>query len=294
MLNKNNNTNNRSYKIVIMAMTVMLLGGLFYIYKMSDRSKKAIIALRSQKADLINDLKTSEFKLTQAIKDKSILSKQLIQEKIKLQQLISEMQNANVSEILNLKFQKQAQALQNRVVFLMKESEIYKRRADSANSLLSISEKSKAELQNKFKELQNKNNNLSDKIDEASGLKYYDFMAIACKIKSSGKEVETDLASKTNVIRMKFKIAENKLSDTKTKKFFIQIIDGKNNVLGQKQTIKFDDKVLVYSYTKEIKYNQETMDVESALLVSDLPEGPYSVNVFDGSAMILTSNFELK
>jgi hypothetical protein len=293
-MENHNNTNIRSYKIVIMMMTLVLLGGLFYIYKMSDRSKNTIVALRSQKAMLIDDLKSSELKLNEAISGNGILSKQLIDERGKLKVLIAELQSANVSEILNLKFQKKAQALQNRLVFLMKEAQIYKEKADSATTLLSISEKSNENLQGQNKQLQDNNKNLNDKIDEATGLNYYNLQLLAYKIKSSGKQVETDDASKSNLFKVSFMIAENKLSKPKNKKYYIQIIDSQNNVLGEKQTITFGNKVLIYSYISEIKYDKKTIKVESELPVQDLTEGLYSTNIFDGDEMVLSTNFELK
>jgi hypothetical protein len=290
-----NNTINKSFKIIILTLVLVLLGGLFYIYRMSDHSKNAIMVLRNQKASTLKELIESKSKLDKVIVNNGALSKELILERAKLKKLIADFQNSNVSEILNLKFQKQAQALQNNVFFLTKELEEYKRKADTASKILVIAKKSNDDLVIQNKDLLENNKSLNSKIDQATALSYLNFQVIPYKIKTfSGKLAETESARKVDLLKISFMIAENKLSKPKNKKYYIQIIDSKNNVLGQKQTVNFDEKTLEYSTTNDVKYENKALTVEKELAVTDLTEGTFHANVFDNSNLILSSSFVLK
>jgi hypothetical protein len=290
-----NNTINKSFKIIILTLVLVLLGGLFYIYRMSDHSKNAIMVLRNQKASTLKELIESKSKLDKVIVNNGALSKELILERAKLKKLIADFQNSNVSEILNLKFQKQAQALQNNVFFLTKELEEYKRKADTASKILVIAKKSNDDLVIQNKDLLENNKSLNSKIDQATALSYLNFQVIPYKIKTfSGKLAETESARKVDLLKISFMIAENKLSKPKNKKYYIQIIDSKNNVLGQKQTVNFNEKNLEYSATNDVKYENKALTVEKELAVTDLTEGTFHANVFDNSNLILSSSFVLK
>jgi hypothetical protein len=291
----NNNATNKSFKAIILLLVLLLLGGLFYIYRISDRSKNAILALRNQKATTLKELIESKSKLDKVIVENNDLSKELVLERAKLKKLIADFQNANVSEILNLKFQKKAQALQNNVFFLTKELEEYKKKADTASKILIMAKKSNDDLALQNKDLLENNKSLNSKIDQATVLSYLNFQVVPYKIKAfSGKLAETENARKVDLLKISFMIAENKLSKPKNKKYYIQIIDSKNNVLGQKQTVNFDEKTLEYSTSDNVKYENKALTVEKELVVTDLEEGTFRANIFDNSNLILSSSFVLK
>jgi hypothetical protein len=294
-IQQTNNNANKSFKIIIIMLVLLLLGGSFYIYKMSNRSKNLIIALRNQKASTLKELVISKSKLDQAILGNSTLSKELITERIKIKRLIIDFQNSNVSEILNLKFQKEAQALQNNIFFLTKELEEYKKRADTANKILVMAKKSNDDLVVKNKDLITNFKTLNTKIEESTALSYLNLQVVPYKIKGfSGKLAETNHAHKVDLLKISFIIAENKFSKAKNKKYYIQIIDNKNNVLGEKHTINFDEKTLDYSILDNVKYENKTLIVEKELPVTDLEEGTFHANIFDDSSLILSTRFVLK
>jgi predicted RNase H-like nuclease (RuvC/YqgF family) len=292
---RRNDSRDKSFKTIIIILTFLILIGLLHMYRISDRSKGLILALQSQKASTLKELKFSESKLNKMNVSNSELSEQLILERKKIKKLIAEFQNSNVSEILNLKFQKQAQALQNNVFFLTKQLEEYKKKADTVSKILVVVKKSNDELLTQNKDLIDNNKSLSSKIDEATALSYFDFQVVPYKIGGfSGKLTETENASKVDLLKVSFTIAENKLSKTKHKKYYIQIIDSKNNVLGQKKSVNFDDKTLEYSAIDNIKYENKALTIEKELTVTDLEEGTFRANIFDNSNLILSSSFVLK
>lgn len=292
---KSNNSTNKSLKIVILMLAMLMLGGLFYIYKMSDRSKKVIVTLRSEKASTLKELRESQAKMEEVVLDNSDLSSQLVAEKAKIAELILKIENSKPGDnASDLKFAKEAQAMQKNISILTNQINATKRKLDSVNSVLTVTKSANNDLSTKNKDLQTNNKDLSTKITEAEQLNYLDLKAGAYKEKGSGKYTETDNSGKASLVKISFSIAQNKLSQSKNKKYFIQVIDSKNNVIGNKQSINFDDQTLVYSTINIVKYENRAIKVENEIEVEKLEKGTYTVNVFDFSNMILTTTFDLK
>ncbi len=293
-IEKKDNSTNKSLKIVILVMSILMIGGLFYIYKMSDRSKKVIVSLRSEKATTLKELRESQVKLEEVVLDNSELSTQLVAEKAKIAELIVKIEKAKPGDNSDLKYAKEAQDLMKRLTLITKELKASQRKVDSVSSALMITKTANNDLSTKNKDLQTNNKDLSTKITEAEQLNYLDLKANAFREKGSGKFTETDNSSKASLIKVSFSIAQNKLSQAKNKKYFIQVIDSKNNVLGNKQTINFDDQSLLYSAINIVKYQNRAIKVENEIEVNKLEKGTYTVNIFDFSNMILTTSFDLK
>jgi hypothetical protein len=86
----------------------------------------------------------------------------------------------------------------------------------------------------------------------------------AFKLKVSGKEVSTDKASRADVLRISYTIAENQVAQSGTKSYYVQVIDSKNNVLGDKNQ-KLLVTIFVYSFISNINYENKTIDVTENL-----------------------------
>jgi hypothetical protein len=61
----------------------------------------------------------------------------------------------------------------------------------------------------------------------------------------------------------------------------MQVIDSKNNVLGDKKIIDFGADTLTYSFMTTVKYENKTVQVTENLPGKDFEKGTYFVNVFD-------------
>ena len=285
-LNKNDDSN-ISFKIIIILLSFVLLCSLFYIYKMSDRSKSVIISLREEKSLILNDLEKSKLFLDQAINNKTTLNSKLAIEQKKVKKLITEIKNSNLSinQIYSLK--KGVKNVNERVLILIKELNYYKKKSDSTNLILdkqiSINDT-----------LINNNEVLSQKVTEGSKLYYYGLETTAYKLRISGKKVETEKASRADFFNISFLVGENKLVNASNHVLYIQIKDGKNRVIGNKKRKKIGNKTLVFSIQTKIKYNNKTIRINQNLPVQNLNGGLYSVNIFDKSNLILHKNFNLR
>ena len=74
----------------------------------------------------------------------------------------------------------------------------------------------------------------------------------------------------------------------------VQVIDADNNVLGEKKSITFGDKLLNYSFVSTVKYTNKTIEVSELLPGKNFPKGNYFINIFDEKELVNFSTFSLK
>ena len=288
--------NNKSFKIIIILLAFTMLASLFYIYKMSSKSKKEIISLREEKANMLEDLEKSQLFLTQIITSNKSLSSKLVAEQNKVKQLILDLKSKKITEQNIVDYKQIADNADNRIKTLLNEINSYKKKIDSTNVVLTqtnanLTKTSVSLIKEKTKNdtLTVSNTKLAKKISDGSKLYFFDLKTNFFKSKSSGKLTETDKASKINLIRVSFMIAENNLAKSTSKDFYIQIIDSKNNVLGSKNVEKFGNETLNYSTSLKVKYQNKTIKVEGEIPVTNLQDGILFINIFDKSKLILNS-----
>ncbi len=288
MKKDNNKTQvTKSFKILIVLLVFSMLGSLFYIYKMSDRSKKIIISLREEKAIVLKDLEKSDLFLQQIMTSNKSLSKKLAIEQSKIKKLIAELKSKSVTENNIAGYKKSANNADARIKELLNEINNYKNKIDSTNVVLG-NERIKVDT------LTTSNKKLTKTIDKAAKLYFYNLNYGTFKDKGEGKLVETTKSNRINLIKISFMIAENNLVKASNKDFYVQIIDSKANVVGLKNTLKIGAQELTYSAVLKTNYKNETTKVEGEIAVDNLTEGTYFINVFDKSKLILNTSFTLK
>ena len=288
MKKDNNKTQvTKSFKILIVLLVFSMLGSLFYIYKMSDRSKKIIISLREEKAIVLKDLEKSDLFLQQIMTSNKSLSKKLAIEQSKIKKLIAELKSKSVTENNIAGYNKSANNADARIKELLNEINNYKNKIDSTNVVLG-NERIKVDT------LTTSNKKLTKTIDKAAKLYFYNLNYGTFKDKGEGKLVETTKSNRINLIKISFMIAENNLVKASNKDFYVQIIDSKANVEGLKNTLKIGAQELTYSAVLKTNYKNETTKVEGEIAVDNLTEGTYFINVFDKSKLILNTSFTLK
>ena len=285
--NTSKNSSYKTYKILITILILLVFCCLGYMYKMTSHSKAVIIDLKSDKLFLINELQKAELNLiTEASKNK-LLSKQLVQEKLKLENIIKQLSKPNVSNAEINKYKNYVIKLNFTLDSLSKTVSKYKIIIDSSKTVIAQAEVQKEVLVKEKTDLQNK-------IETASNnLYYYNLSITSFKKKESGKIIETQKASRVNTINVTFEIAENKLAKKQNKIFYIQIISPLNNVLAQKAAITFGKKELIYSDTVSIDYDQKTVLLEKSIAIENADKGVFTINVFDKTKLILSKTLSL-
>lgn len=288
---------NKGLKAAVVVLSLLLLGAIAYIVKLSGDVKTTNTELTktvSEKDAVIADLEALKITYDQAIASNTELSDELKAEREKVVQLLEEVKKEKANSASLGNYRKRYQELESKFNALVLENEELKflnegltQAVDSANAML-IEEREYAQT------LLGQNEELSKIVDEASKLSISNLKTGAYRVKNSGKEVETERAKRADVLKVQFTIEENKIAKTGDKTYYVQVIDSKMNVLGERQNITFDDQVLTYSFITTIDYNNSKVNVSENLEGENFEKGLYRVHIFDGNELVASQTFTLK
>jgi hypothetical protein len=217
-----------------------------------------------------------------------------IAEREKVVALMANLKKSNGDVASMAKYKKQYLALESKMKGLVVENEALKKdntvlkvQRDSTIVVLDESKKSN-------KDLSGQNENLTKTVEKGSKLAIVNLKTAAFIVRSSGKEIATDKASRADVLKVSFTIAENSIANSGDRKYYVQVIDSKNNVMGESQTERFSDKTLTYSFIANVKYDNKTVDFVKNVPAQKLVKGTFYVNVFDNGQLVSTTTFTLK
>ncbi|ENA1794092.1 hypothetical protein ABF176_000902 [Flavobacterium psychrophilum] len=290
----NKKSNNSGLKAVIVILSLLLLGNLWYVYKITNDCKAVETVLISEKDAVLKDLMIQKDSLNAAISSNTTLSDELIAERDKVQQLMADVEKSKGDVASMSKFKTEALKLRSNVAVLMKQVDHLKKE----NVKLTVQRDSTAVVlgeSRKFADtLVNRNFKMANTIEKGSKLSVLNLEASAVRQKKSGKQISTDKASRADVLKISFMIAENQIAKSGDKTYYVQIIDTKNNILGEKNTYVSGEKSLTYSFVSAVKYENKTVKVEKDFEVKDVQSGAYFVNIFDKTELVSKTSFTLK
>lgn len=292
-----NQNSNSKLKSIIVLLAVLLIGSLIYIFKLTSDAKEmqtVVTTTKSDKEAVLKDLAALKSSYDQAIAENTSMSDELIAERDKVVKLMEELKKSKGDVASLSKYKQQYNALEAKMKNLMEEVAVLKVKNQELTTNLD-STKVVLEDSKKYNQvLVGQNEELAKTVEKGQKLSVTNLKTAAYKLRSSGKQIETDKASRADVLQVKFTIAENKIAKSGDKVYYVQVIDSKNNVLGDKATISFGDTSLTYSFTSTVKYENKTVDVTEQLKGKDFAKGTYFVNVFDKDELVSKSSFTLR
>jgi regulator of replication initiation timing len=288
---------NKGLKIATGILAVLLLGSVGYNIKQNSdlgKTQTELTQTTSDKENVIADLEALKATYDAAIAENTSLSDELKAERQKVVELLEEVKKQKATTASLSGYKKRYQELEAKMNSLILENEQLKadneglvKMVDSTNVVL-------FEEREYTQQLLGQNDELSKKVDIASKLTISDLKTGAYKVKNSGKEVATERARRADILKIEFTIAENKIAKTGDKNYYVQVIDGKNNVLGERQTVQFGEQSLTYSFITSIDYKNSKVKVSENLKGDDFEKGLYHVYVFDGNELAASQSFTLK
>ncbi|OAZ05156.1 hypothetical protein [Flavobacterium succinicans] len=286
--------NNSSLKAIIAVLAVLLVGSLVYIFKMSSDAevvKTELTTTLTEKESVMKDLQTLKTTYDAAIAENTTMSEELIQERDKIVALMDEL-NQSKGDVS--KFKTQLSALQNKMKSLMTENEGLKK----ANEIVTAQRDSTVVVlgeSKKFNEvLVGQNEELAKTVEKGAKLTILNTKTAAYKLRNSGKQIETDKASRADILKISFTIAENQIAKSGDKTYYVQVIDSKNNVLGEKLTETFGETILTYSFATTVTYANKTVEVSEDLKGKNFEKGAYFINIFDKDVLVSKTSFTLR
>ncbi len=294
-----NQKSNSSLKAIVAVLALLLIGSLAYIFKMTTDAKSLhteLTSVKSEKDNLLDSLAIQKTIYDKAIEDKTALSDDLIAEREKVMNLIADLKKSKGDVASMSKYREQFKKLQVNMKSLMAENDALKK----ANETLTVQRDSTVVVlgqQKKFNDtLVVQNENLAKTVEKGSKLVVMNLRTQAIKQRSSGKQIDTDKASRADKLKICFSIAANSIAKSGDKIYNIQIIDSKNNVLGDKKTETFGEISLTYSFSTKVAYNNQSVDICEFLEGNgkDFEKGTYYVNIFDKSELVSKTSFTLR
>lgn len=285
-----NKPSNKLYVILIAA--ILGISGFSYYMYMQYQETENI--LNAEKAVMIDKLTKSKDSISLVINDNTSIKSELLVQQQKIANLIDELKVSKSSlEELNqyktevAKLRKQVAVLQNDKMELVQKYEALKNKQDSTLVVLESTTKNKDRLEELTVDM--------NKLVKKSAKVAYAALKTETVIKSkSGGSSSTDNAGKVNFLKLNFVIIGNKQTIPVEKEYFVQVIDPKNNVIGNKLSKKFGPMILDYSYAAKFNYVDSNLEVSSGMDMSKAEKGNYFVNIFDKEQLVLKSNFVLK
>lgn len=283
-----------SLKVISAVLGIALFCCVGFSYKIYNDFSETKRILNNEKNSIMSELRKSKDSLEIAISENSGLKTELIVERQKVTNLLDEIGSTNIDAASLIKYKTEVNRLKNVVATLSKEKVQLKMNYD----LLKIQRDSTVLVltnANKYREtLVDMNENLNSKIKKGSKISVINLTTTPCKQSSKGELEPTDKASRVDVLQIAFMVVGNKIVKPCDKEYYVQIIDSKNNIVGERKTKKFGELILDYSYASPVKFKNETMEVTAELALDKVEKGIYYVNVFDKNELASKTTFALR
>ena len=199
-----NQKSNSNLKAIVIVLLLLLLGSLGYIFKMSTDAEIVRTELKTtltEKESVMKDLQELKATYDAAIAENTSMSEELIKERDKVVALMADLKKSNGDVS---KFKSQLTALQNNMKVLIAENDNLKKQnvtltvqRDSTRVVLVESKKANEVLTSQ-------NSELSKTVEKGSVLTVLNTKGAAFKVRSSGKQIETDKASRADILKVSF------------------------------------------------------------------------------------------
>lgn len=286
--------NNSGLKAAVVILSLLLLGSVAYIFKLDADNKAEVKELTVKNDDFAAKLKENIAALESSKSENEALEaeRQKLLEENKA--LLAKIEKAQGDAAAMARYKNEYFRLKREMDNLVAEIETLKQQNIALTSSLDSTNVVLEEAKRYTDTLLVQNNDL---VTKGSKLSVLNLNVQAVKEKKSGKEIDTDKASRANKLKVSFLIAENQIAKSGDRKYYVQIIDSKNNILGDKETIALggDGMSLTYSFISVVKYQNKTVEVNQEIKGKDFQKGTYFVNVFnDKGESVSKTSFSLR
>jgi hypothetical protein len=290
-----------------------------------SNSNSSVNAINAKVLKEIEDLKTIyDTKIAQ----KTATYNDLESEKQKVQKLLVELEQTKGNANSLLKYKEQYQNLESKMRLLVDEIVVLKTNKSKAvtkikavksvigdtkkpnlnSNSFTIKNKKKPTLSDKTNSIATKNEAIEKNesvtptvvIPEKKAEKVFanldvmNLKSAAYISKSTSKQEETTSANKANLIKISFSVEANPDAKAEEKRYFIQVVNGNNKVIGRRITEFLDDKSITYSLSKTIQYDNQWTQITQELVADEFEKGIYTVNVYERSRLVGKTTFTLK
>lgn len=286
-----------NYRLIISSLLVVLtvLGVFSYTNYKSIRSYEEF--LKQEKFLIENELSEMLISYNELSEDYDFIDSKLLEAKQETKNALDSLRLLKGDLSIITKFK-------SHLIVLKSKSKVLISTIDSLNSANIILEREnqyalKAIVKKTMaiNELTETNDALNKSIDNAAILKANNLKAQAYKLRS-GKKRFTVKAKRANTIDVCLTLSENPLTEKGRKDIYIQVVSPQGNVISDKGEVVFGDSSLIYSKKEVINYNNENLEICTAIVAKneDQPflKGYYFINVFHENKKLGSTSLKLK
>ena len=285
------------FKVLIGVLAFLLIALGIYTVSLYNSSRETTNSLTEDKVKIESELESLIKEYDVVIQENDIKDKDLLAARQRIEVLLDSVKDSEANMALIRRYRSEIGRLKNERLELFK-------RADSLialNQVLLTERDSTATILSQtlrtVDSVAIENQTLAETVAKGAEVKVADLAAEAVIVRNSGRIVDTRRASRADKVRSCFTLTENAIASPGDRLLLVQVINPKNNVLGDKAVMNFeDDTSLTYSATTKVFYENEELDV--CVMVNaaeeDLVSGLYTINVFDGAKQVASTTLTLK
>ncbi|WP_299109569.1 chromosome partitioning protein ParA [uncultured Winogradskyella sp.] len=288
---------NTGLKVGLAILIVLFLGTAFYTSKLYNEKKENEKLLVSEKQQVMNNFNDLLKDYDEAIAESEVKNVDLIAARERIQGLMDSLKISQNSVNSLWRYKKKYQALEEEMEILLTENDRLKVENEYLATSLDSTQVQLAERTMFTDSLLVQNTQLSTVVKDAAALQTVGLVGMGVIERSSGKQIPTERAGRSDKLKVCFTVAKNMLTEAGDKELYVQVIDPLNNVLGANDQINFDDQVLNYSLISRFNYENRNLSIceyIDELEDSKFEKGRYKINVFNDKALISSSEFTLK
>lgn len=289
--------NSSRFKVLIGVLSLLLIALAVYTVTLYNDSKSTVTNLEKQKQGIEEELEELIANYDEIIQDNELKDKDLLAARERIEILLDSVKDSEANLGLIERYKTEVGRLKSERKMLFK-------RADSliaANQRLAVERDSTtmvlSETYKVVDSVSESNMAMAATIKKGSIVKATDLKGDAVIVRNSGKIVDTRRASRADKVRACFTLAPNTIAESGDRTFYVQVMNPKNNLLGDKKTVQAEGmSPVTYSAATKVFYENDELDV--CILIdadeSQLIEGRYIINVYDGMSQVATTTMELR
>lgn len=289
--------------IIVLSILVLALSG-FLVYD-SFTTGMSTAEVKSEFADLKTEYQVIQKDLEFNINSLKLNNEVIDAQKKKIENILkkSEITEAELTEAKQLmrsisanvmdEYQKRVNFLQDEKEKLLTESLINENQLNELNNKVNSLELAKKDITNRYTKEKADSDKKTVLLSYASTLTLSNFELKSYKVRNSGKEIETEKASRISKIKVSFIMNENQIAESGNKELYIVVKNPDGSISNfdnvPSGTFVSGGKNLIYSDRININYTKgETKPVEFEWNRSEFKRGDYSIEVYENNQKKIT------
>jgi len=282
-------------KVAIGILLALFIGTGVYTSKLYNDKKETEAALTKEKEQVMADLQTMSEQYDLLIGENEATNQDLVEARTRIQGLMDSLKISQNSVASLWSYKKKFLALQEEMDELLTENEKLKLENSSLATTLDSTQLQLAERTVFTDSLLVQNTELATVVENASMLQTVGLNGFGVIVRSSGKLVPTERASRSDKIQVCYTVAKNTVVGPGDKELYVQVLDPSQNVLGANEQVQFGDNVINYSIVSKFNYENKNLNICEFITPNDeFAKGKYTVNVYNQKELVSTSEFILK